>query len=59
MERWKNINELEKKKEEIVETVRQQHKQVPNMDSMDTDDIDEISDSEFDFNSIDWRAKVL
>ncbi|KAI1705698.1 hypothetical protein DdX_13492 [Ditylenchus destructor] len=56
IERWKAMNELEKKKEEIVEQARFQ--QQPNFDPVEVDD-STSGDEDFDFNEIDWRTKVL
>ncbi|KAI1710088.1 hypothetical protein Ddc_13562 [Ditylenchus destructor] len=56
IERWKAVNELEKKKEEIVEQARFQ--QQPNFDPVEVDD-STSGDEDFDFNEIDWRTKVL
>lgn len=58
--RWREINELEKKKEQVVENLTARFEQQPNFDRMEGAESDEDSDLDnFDFNSINWRAKIL
>jgi len=53
IERWKTINELEKRKESVIELVSTKSEHTPNFDPVD--DIE----SDFNFDSIDWRTKNL
>uniref|UniRef100_A0A915M7M6 Zinc finger protein 830 n=1 Tax=Meloidogyne javanica TaxID=6303 RepID=A0A915M7M6_MELJA len=53
IERWKTINELEKRKESVIELASTKSEQTPNFDSVDD------TESDFNFNSIDWRTKNL
>ena len=54
IERWKAVNELEKKKEAIIETVATtKFDQQPNFDAVEAVEIDE----DFSFDTIDWRTK--
>lgn len=53
IERWKTINELEKRKESVIELASTKSEYTPNFDLVD--DIE----SDFNFDSIDWRTKNL
>lgn len=56
IERWQAVNDLEKKKEELVEMARS--KQAPNFAEMDVDG-ESSDDEDFDLNNVDWRTKIL
>lgn len=53
IERWKTINELEKKKESVIKFVSAKSEYKPNFDSVDD------AEPDFNFDSIDWRTKNL
>uniref|UniRef100_A0A1I8BSM0 Seminal fluid protein n=1 Tax=Meloidogyne hapla TaxID=6305 RepID=A0A1I8BSM0_MELHA len=53
IERWKTINELEKRKESIIEFASANSGHTSNFDSLDDTELD------FSFDSIDWRTKNL
>lgn len=55
IERWQAVNELEKKKEALIETVTTKFDQQPNFDI-----VEEVEgDEDFNFDTIDWRIKNL
>lgn len=56
IERWQALNDLEKKKEELVELTRS--KQAPHSAEMDVDR-ESSDDEDFDLNNVDWRTKIL
>ncbi|CAK5009063.1 unnamed protein product [Meloidogyne enterolobii] len=53
IERWKTINELEKRKESVIELASTKSEHNPNFDPVDD------TESDFNFDSIDWRTKNL
>lgn len=60
IEMWRNLNELEKQKEQLVASA---HARVLNDGTMHPDneqdkDVDE-SDEEFDVFSLDWRSRKI
>lgn len=55
IERWKAVNELEKRKEHLVEAVKSQSEQKTNFHINDSSD----DEAELDYDKISWRSKVF
>ncbi|KAI6213157.1 hypothetical protein M3Y94_00117500 [Aphelenchoides besseyi] len=55
IEMWRNLNEIEKQKEQLISDVRARVTVETNQKPMETEDDDE--DDDFDISSLDWRAR--